>query len=89
MPCIDCTKAIISVGVKEVYTFIPQDESTWKDNFEMSKKLFNEANINNIILNVCGWNDKDLNLTSSFGGRKRKTRKQSKKLIDINRDILL
>jgi len=50
-PCVDCARAIIQVGIKEVI-IDGRDidkrkdmESRWKDDFEMAKQMFDEANV--------------------------------------------
>jgi dCMP deaminase len=47
VPCIDCTKAIISSGVSKVYTFKPNiNDNTWLSQFNnTSKLLLDRANI--------------------------------------------
>lgn len=81
VPCIECTKAIISSGVSKVYTFKPNDiDSKWLQQFNStSKLLFDRANIayefiditnsnTNILINQKGWeSDKLYN-----GGYRRK-----------------
>lgn len=72
VPCIECTRAIISVGVKEIFTFIPCGPSVWADAFKVSTKLLNKAHIpvniikinnndvKNIDLGKYGWESKKL-----------------------------
>lgn len=84
VPCIDCTRAILSVEVKQIYTFVPKGESKWVKEYESSKKLIDEANIPVTILTI---KEEDLNTINiadmgwepyklSKGGRRNTTRKR-------------
>ena len=86
VPCIDCTRAIISVEVKNIITFLPKGDNRWGDIFKISEKLLSEANIpceiisitqkdlDNINLGSMGWETSKLS-NATYGGRRNKTRK--------------
>ena len=44
MPCPKCAGMIIQAGITNVVSYDNQPER-WKDDFEISRRLFNEANI--------------------------------------------
>ena len=49
-PCTECSKALIQVGIKSVYTIKPDFfHIRWGDDFKHSYKLLEEANINIIF----------------------------------------
>lgn len=84
VPCIDCTRAILSVGVKQIYTFVPEGESKWIKDYAISKKLIDEANIPVTILTIKENDLKEINIADmgwepsklSKGGRRNITRKR-------------
>jgi dCMP deaminase len=45
-PCVDCCRAIIQTGIKEIVAIEPFDVSDqWKQSFEISLEMFTEAGI--------------------------------------------
>lgn len=44
-PCAHCASLIIQSGIKEVYTYKHEENDRWKDSFELTKQIFNEANV--------------------------------------------
>lgn len=45
-PCAHCASLIIQSGIKEVYTYKHEENDRWKDSFELTKQIFNEAGVN-------------------------------------------
>jgi dCMP deaminase len=44
--CSECAKGVIQVGIKRVYMCYPEIiNPSWKQSFELSTEMFNEANI--------------------------------------------
>jgi dCMP deaminase len=84
VPCVDCTRAILSVEVKQIYTFIPEGESKWVNDYAISKKLIDEANIPVNIITIKEEDLKTINIADmgwephklSKGGRRNMTRKR-------------
>jgi|688.fasta_scaffold223129_2 dCMP deaminase len=96
VPCVDCAKAIISVGVKEVYTFCPSGPNSWADIYVKSKELFELSNIKSTILKItsndlekvnigtCGWETSSLNNETNLakgGFQKHRSHKKRKSRI--------
>lgn len=49
-PCIDCAKAIIQVGIKQVFSLVRRETSSkWMDSYQDSVKLFQEVGIESRI----------------------------------------
>lgn len=44
-PCAHCASLIIQSGIKEVYTYKHEENDRWKDSFELTMKIFNEAGV--------------------------------------------
>lgn len=50
-PCCDCCRALIQSGIKTVVTMEPDTSNPrWGNDFVISKEMFEEANINMILL---------------------------------------
>jgi len=51
MPCSRCASIVIQSGITRVCSLI-SDSPRWKTSFELSEKLFKEANVNVDLLNL-------------------------------------
>ena len=53
--CNECAKAIIQVGIKEVYAFVTHDNPIWEESTKYSKIMFQETEVKyEIISGVIG-----------------------------------
>jgi deoxycytidylate deaminase len=93
IPCINCTKAIISVGCKKIISFMPCKPfaGIWEKEFNISKQLLAAAGIeynlidineNDLVINidVKGW-EKDKVICNNINGGRRKKMNKTKRLI--------
>lgn len=51
-PCSECAKGIIQVGVKTVIAADTKTPNHWKDSFNLTNELFNEADIKYHLINI-------------------------------------
>lgn len=49
-PCHECAKLLIQAGITTIITKNPDKNSKWLDSFNISKEMFNELNIDLILL---------------------------------------
>ncbi len=49
--CSECTLGIIQSGIKNIYIYIKNEKHNWKESWEVSKVLLEEARIKYYILN--------------------------------------
>jgi len=53
-PCMDCARAIVQAGIKQVYTIRPNDEFSirWSEHSKRTKILFEECGVEYVELNL-------------------------------------
>ena len=49
-PCSRCASLIIQSGIQKVVSYSSEENSRWKDNFALAKQLFEEAEVECILL---------------------------------------
>jgi dCMP deaminase len=51
-PCIDCARAIVQAGIREVYTLTPDDDfrKRWAESMERTDRLFQECGVTYVWL---------------------------------------
>lgn len=49
--CNECAKLIIQAGISKVVTYNYEDNTTWKESFELAKQFYKDANIQVVTYN--------------------------------------